>query len=287
MAAAKKNEEVETNPGDIEVDPNEPEEVEDPETPEVPEPQSRGAKKAARGTLHQEAETLRADNERLRQENAERAAREAAASGYALGMRQAMGGGQKDPLEEELAKIRQENEELVSSYAAHEQAKTLTPELQKQFQGRADGLRERQMGVMVEKRMRASQPDPRAAQAQQAYQILSSRHPEVSGNQKAFAWANARYQMLVADGHPENIETVDLAMNEAKTKHFPSSPKPDPTLQRKLVAQPRGGGAPAAAGETVRLTPKDQQMADEMWPNLPPKKRYQQYAKVVAGKKSA
>lgn len=273
----------------VEVDITEPDDDDDPETSvdDVPGAPTRREKKQARKALRDEAEELREKSARLERELLEERAKRAEATGYAQGMRQATAGPAVDPVDAELSQIVVQKRELGEQYAAEQAAGKVTPERYKEFLDRAERFNQRQQELITDKTLRKYRPNEQQLQAQENQRQLQARYPEVTADAKALGWAKARYDQLVLEGHPPGWETTDLAMNESKSRHMPSARKPDPTMERRLQAQPRGAGAPASGGPTrVHLSVKDLEMAEAAFPKLSPREAAKAYAKVVS-KKSA
>lgn len=276
-------------PGTLELDlDDEPEVDDDPAEPSGP---SRAEKKAARQSLRDETERVRQENAVLARELAESRAREAAANGFAHGLREAGGGTQKDPLDAAEEELDQQNNSLIREYQAVE--KTLTEAQRDQFRTRASALEKKKFDLRIARANRNSQPSQEQVARQENHQLLVARYPDVCADQRALNWATLEYQKAVIEGQPGGWETTDAVMRRARTQFKMGDlgkRQADPANRTRLAGQPRGASA-GGGGEdkkVFRMGEKEKEMADAAYPHIKDEKvRYAHFAKKIVERKAA
>jgi hypothetical protein len=105
---------------------------------------------------------------------------------------------------------------LGIQWEAHKASRSLTPALLKDFDDKSRGLQQQRVDISTRRSMEAMLPQFMAASQQQQYQI---EYGDVKSHPTANRWARGHYDMLVAQGAPENPDTVRTAMNAARS-HF-------------------------------------------------------------------
>jgi hypothetical protein len=139
--------------------------------------------------------------------------------------------------------------------------------------------------------------NPQAEQRNQMRNALLASHPELHNNQRLMRTSTARYNLLTAEGAPENLSTWNKAILEAKKAagvgEFAGGAQPG----RKQDAS-RYSGVPRGQGRTSRDTDKSsggkfvmtaeyKGMAENAFPKLAPAKAWSKWAKTVGVKMRA
>lgn len=120
---------------------------------------------------------------------------------------------QSDPWKQQEDAITEEERALGIQWEAHKAARTLTGDLVKEFDGKARSLQQRRIDIATNRAISNAMPTFIQASQRQHY---AAQYGDVQGNPAANRYARGHYDMLVAKGHPDSPETVDLAMNEAR-----------------------------------------------------------------------
>lgn len=160
----------------------------------------------------------RQDDERWRQaeENQQRLAR-----GFDELRSRLTGGGsqpnpqapQSDPWKHQEDAITEEERALGIQWEAHKAARTLTGELVKEFDGKARTLQQRRLDIATNRAVQNALPTFIQASQRQQY---AQQYSDVQGHPQANQYARGQYDILRAQGHPDNPSTVELAMNSAR-----------------------------------------------------------------------
>lgn len=275
---------------------DEDDEDDEEEEPEPPK-RSRSEKKRARySDLHAE---LAAANELI----ANQAREMAEVRGYLTGQAQSQAmhqqAPQQDPLRAAHAKTFEREEALsdeIRALAASdpERARARTPE----FRQRIQEIALERSALEYQINQRAAAPYQQQAQEQEFMRRLAQANPDVFGDQGRLAYATGQYFMLKALGKPENLDTINEAL-EATRVHYrlpvksgtnPAAPRPTPEQARRYGGVPSGGGAQRSGAavsqredgkRVVRFTPAMRRMAQELYTDLPPQKAMERYAREV------
>lgn len=102
---------------------------------------------------------------------------------------------------------------LGIQWEAHKAARSLTPELLTDFDKKSRALSQQRTDLAAQRAIGNALPQLLAATQEQRY---AAEYSDVRGHQTANRWARGHFDMLVAQGAPENEETVRQAMNAAR-----------------------------------------------------------------------
>jgi len=200
-----------------------------------------------------------------------------------------------DPYEDKIRDAEKRRAQLFEAYnnaVAASGQQGMAKEVHDDYLGRARDIDAELTDLRVERklaRVNASAP------GDQAKLMIRARHADVFAHPLAAAEAEVAYKRATAprslqgDGKPDNLETLDEVMEEVRKRyrlgnHRHGGHDVDPAQARRYAGVPRGTGAPVAARSGYKMTDLDREMADIAFPNLPPKERYQLYARDM-GKK--
>lgn len=120
-----------------------------------------------------------------------------------------------DPWKAQEEAIANEERALGIQWEAHKVSGIFAskPELLTEFDGKARALQQRRIDIATQRAISGAMPQLLAAtQAQQ----FRNQYGDVQGNANANRYARGEYDKLVAQGHPDSAETVDIAMNAAR-----------------------------------------------------------------------
>lgn len=243
------------------------------EEDDEPEVSTRAAKKAERGRIREENEALR-----IRSEAAERLLQET--------LRQQSQYQQPQQPQNEFAvydqQIQREQDMLLKEYEyLRAKGSAVTKEELADYQKRVNEHNERDADLKTAKALHRrgiplQQENPVVQQARM-------RYPDVASNPQASNWATARLAQLVYEGKPDNWDTFDLAVQEARQRFKIGKGAPSPQMRTRLAGHSRGGGSGAAA--QFVMTKEHRKNADALYSHIKdPNKRYTQYAKTVGAK---
>lgn len=118
-----------------------------------------------------------------------------------------------DPWRGQEEAISEQERALGIQWEAHKAARSLTPELLKDFDQKSRNLQQERINIATQRAMNGMMPQILAANQQQHYR---QQYGDVHANPNANRWARGYYDQLVASGAPDSAETVDRAMNAAR-----------------------------------------------------------------------
>lgn len=187
--------------------------------------------------------------------------------GIALARQAPANDGGKDPFEAELDAIYGEQQSAYAAAQAEVKAGSMTPERAQHYERVARDIESRKSRVHT--RREIAQTDPQRQQSQ-AQQVWVQKYPEVYGNQRAFQYAQGRYQSRLALGENVTNATVDEIMEEAKAQ-FKLGPKPVATQSERarFGGVPSSGGGGGRSNEPVQLSREIRRMAIAAYDHLP------------------
>lgn len=137
-------------------------------------------------------------------------------------------GANADPWKPSEDAISEQERALGIQWEAHKAARSLTPELLKDFDNKSRQLQQQRIDISTQRAINSALPQFIAASQQQQYQ---TEYGDVRGNPAANRWARGHFDMLVAQGAPETQETVRQAMNAARAQFRIGGYKMTPTEQ--------------------------------------------------------
>ncbi len=120
-----------------------------------------------------------------------------------------------DPWKSQEDAIANEERALGIQWEAHKVSGIFAskPELLTEFDGKARALQQRRIDIATQRAISGAMPQfVAAAQAQN----FRAQYGDVQGNANANRYARGHYDMLIAQGHPDSADTVDIAMNAAR-----------------------------------------------------------------------
>ncbi len=199
-----------------------------------------------------------------KQELRERLAR---LEGIALARQPAANDSGKDPFETELDAIYGEQQSAYAAAQAEVKAGSMTPERAQHYERIARDIESRKSRVHA--RREISQTEP-VRQQSQAQQVWVQKYPEVYGNQRAFQYAQGRYQTRLALGENITNSTVDEIMEEAKAQFkLGSKPAPTQSERARFGGVPSSGGGGGGSKEPITLSREIRRMAIAAYDHLP------------------
>lgn len=170
---------------------------------------------------------------------------------------------QRDELSEKLDSVYREQDLLYRELQAR--GKTLTQEDISKYEKRARELDEQKHELIADRKLRATgggraQQDPGAAVGA----FLQMQYSDVYGNPQALSWAQARYQMLKAEGRPAGFEVLQEVMSETRQRYrLPGGQQqqrqaapPRASQQARYAGAPRGGGAGGGEADEQLSVPR-------------------------------
>lgn len=199
---------------------------------------------------------------------------------------------QPDPLELATKRLQQEHEDLVATYNARFQATNgqLPPEEAAQFRERGWALKNKSEELaafrVLQKTGKLAPQQPQGLTEAQFYAMTYQQEfPEVMRDPKLAARAARRFDDLVDDGEPPDINTGRKAMAQVRDQFVPGRrPEPDQRLRQKLTGIGAGpGSGPGGRGgkQTIEMTPELRKMAVRAYKHLPPNQAIQKWANEV------
>jgi hypothetical protein len=161
-----------------------------------------------------------------------------------------------DAAEERHIKLAQAEQVL-----AQQRGEAVPLETQRQWEAQQRVINRRRTELLMQKTLRDSGIQPGH---QVRRDVVHAQYADVGANPNAQAYAVGKWHMLRAMGHPDNEETLDLAMEEARDKFGMSKRKPKPVTSgdRARLAGVTGAKGPSE-GETasVHMTPQLKELA--------------------------
>lgn len=133
-----------------------------------------------------------------------------------------------DPWKSQEDAITEQERALGIQWEAHKAARSLTPELLKEFDTKSRELQQRRSDISAQRAIASALPQFLAASEEQRYR---TQYSDVRNNPHANRFARGHYDMLVAQGAPESPETVERAMNAARIQFRLPSARFQPTEQ--------------------------------------------------------
>ena len=194
------------------------------------ERQTRRQKRQERLQLKlQEGKAAKEELEREKAEKQELRERLARLEGAVSAQRQAPANDTKDPYEAELDQIYADQQAAYATAQAELAAGKLTPERNKHWERVARDIDTRRSRVNARREIAMTEPIRQQSQAQQAW---VQKYPEVYGNERAYQFAQGRYQTRRALGEAITNDVVDEIMQEARAQ-FKLGGKPAPTVSER------------------------------------------------------
>lgn len=264
----------------------------DDDEDEAPKP-SRKEKKRERGQnlvrqaqeeaaiARREAAELRGRMEAYERQQQEQRAREEKSS--------------KDPLDDEVAAVRREYAAYVTRFNAAQQKaiaekRSLTQQEQEAFDNEGWTLKDRMDEINVRRALKKHAPAaPSADDAMRQANIARVRaaHADILQNPRGAQLFQARWALAIAEGKPDNEDTMNAAADAARAQLglSPKNGRPAPTeaTKRRLSAHSQSSGSrEEEEGRPLTLTKEIRKMADMALPHIKDKKkRYEHYARTV------
>lgn len=133
---------------------------------------------------------------------------------------------QSDPWKAHEEAITEKERALGIQWEAHKAARSLTPELLKEYDGKARALQQERIDISTQRAIQNVMPQFLAASTAQQFR---QQYSDVQTNPQANRYARGHYDMLVAQGHPDNAETVALAMTAARRQFGLAGGRNQPT----------------------------------------------------------
>ena len=173
----------------------------------------------------------------------------------------------KDEFTRELDSIYELQQNAYKAAQAEVKAGTFNEERQRYYEGIARNIESRKTEVHTRRVLAQTEPVRQQSQAQQQW---VQKYPEIYQNQRAFQYAQGRYQQRAAMGEQITNATVDEIMSETMTA-FKMGPKPAPSQNERarLSGMPASGGGGGRSDVGITLTPELRRMAVAAYDHLP------------------
>lgn len=173
----------------------------------------------------------------------------------------------KDDFTRELDSIYELQQNAYKAAQAEVKAGTFNEERQRYYEGIARNIESRKTEVHTRRVLAQTEPVRQQSQAQQQW---VQKYPEIYQNQRAFQYAQGRYQQRAAMGEQITNATVDEIMSETMTA-FKMGPKPAPSQNERarLSGMPASGGGGGRSDVGITLTPELRRMAVAAYDHLP------------------
>jgi hypothetical protein len=218
------------------------------------ERKSRREKRQERLQLKlQEGKAAKEELEREKAEKQELRERLARLEGAVSAQRQpANDGGGKDPFEAELDNIYAEQQSAYMAAQAEIQAGKMTAERTKHYERIARDIDTRRARVNARREIAMTEPIRQQSQAQQQW---VNKYPEVYGNQRAFQYAQGRYQQRQALGDAITNDVVDEIMQETRVQFkLGGKPAPSASERARLSGTASSGNSGGGSKEPITLS---------------------------------
>lgn len=173
----------------------------------------------------------------------------------------------KDPFERELDAIYTDQQNAYAAAQAEVKAGQFDEKRQRYYEGVARDIESRKAEVHTRRLLARTEPARQQNAAQQAW---VQKYPEVYQNQRAFQYAQGRYQQREAMGEQITNATVDEIMNETMTA-FKLGARPAPTVSERsrLSGMPSSSSGGGRDTNALQLTPAMRKMALAAYDDLP------------------
>lgn len=243
---------------------------------------SRKERRARRGRIHEALQEERSGHQKTREELAE-------LKGRFSSLEQRLQSPPQPPPEDSIKKgIEQtytEEDELRQEAEAVMRANNgeISAEQRKRFDQKHREILSRRnrldtLAVMREAGIRPVDPSE-GIQAQ-----LRMKYSDVFANQRAEAWAKARWAQYRAQGYDESEELVDTVMRETRSA-FKLGGKPQRVVseaqRQKYVGVAGGGPGPRSGQRVVRMDADLKAIAEAKYPGLSPTAAHKKWAKEI------
>jgi hypothetical protein len=217
------------------------------------ERKSRREKRQERLQLKlQEGKAAKEELEREKAEKQELRERLARLEGAVSAQRQPVSDGGKDPFEAELDKIYDEQQAAWVSAKAEIDSGKMTAERNKYWERVARDIDTRRARVNARREIAMTEPIRQQNQAQQQW---VNKYPEVYGNQRAYQYAQGRYQQRQALGDAITYDVVDEIMQEAKVQFkLGGKPAPSASERARLSGTASSGNSGGGSKEPITLS---------------------------------
>lgn len=195
---------------------------------------------------------------------------------------------QQDPLQAEVDAAYREQTLLAQEI---QQRDNMTQAEADAYQEKVRRAHERYQHALMDQRdaRQGNRGTPDAASVQR--QVLATQNPDVYGNSRALAYAEAHWKMAVARGASNSDPAVFQAAMDAARRDVlgkrPQARQRTETDRRRYSGNGRGHSATQGAreGRSVTLTREDQKMADALYSHIADDaKRYRTFAREVKAK---
>lgn len=174
--------------------------------------------------------------------------------------------GKEDPIQREVDAVHAEEDALLARWRG------LTPEQQEA--GRDDYVNK--MRAVERKKYQAyakgAQPaqQPQMNEAQHAQMMLRGKYPQVYANQGAIRWANAQYNLRVAEGGQDSTPLAEEVMRDAMVRYnLGTPPGASDAERRRHISIGKGAGAGGnGKPRTIAMTKEYNAMADAAYSHV-------------------
>lgn len=187
-----------------------------------------------------------------------------------------------DPWKAQEESISDRERALGIQWEAHKAARSLTPELLKEFDNKSRDLQQERTNLAVRRELQTAIPSIVAATTAQNYR---AQYSDVQSHPQANMFARGQFDQLRAMGHPDTPATIELAMTAARRQFGLGGARPLPTEREReqltgFSNTRRNDVAPK--NNVVKMGKSEKIMAMSMYGNAfngDEKKVYSQWAK--------
>ena len=235
----------------------------------------------------EEAEARAREAETALQE--ERTRRTVIETNWELEQRRQQDAQKPSKFETELTSLADEHNRLVAQFDAEQRAGTLDKDKADTIRKRAAEIQQRRTQIVVEQTLeqRSSQPSKQpTAREEVIKQHIEMNFPDIVQHPTAKKAFIPMFQLLVAEGRPDNMATLNEALQQTRVKFGLASPAPSDAARRRTssVSAGAGGGVGAAPKGKMKLSKAQIEMATTLYPKLPKAQAVQKWVNEVGSK---
>lgn len=172
---------------------------------------------------------------------------------------------QSDPYAQQLETIADRQRAMGIEWETLKAANALTPDKHKEYFQKAQGLEQEKANIAAQRAIQTMLPQ---MIQQQQVQQLRSNYTDVNSHPAASRFAKGTYEIMLAEGHPDNAATVEKAMNTARIKYgmAPSGSNHGPSEQdKRQLTGITGGTGRQVSDNTVKMGKAEKIMAQAMY----------------------
>ena len=188
-----------------------------------------------------------------------------------------------DPYQARLEAVRKRQSEEYNRLTAETKLGPLSPERAEYYTRVSAEIEEEKMTAVTERALARTVPEIKQATSRQKWE---ERYPDVYGNQRAYAYAEATRNRRLALGEQETVEMVEEVMEETRVALKLGGKKgPSENVRARMsgVSSSGNGGGNSSTGGGVQMTKELRRMATALYSDLPEEEAVKKWAN-TAGK---